>query len=148
MKKGKNYLVRALLLAVIATTALFILRPARDQIRLEFQSKQTLLVLQEALQKFHVEEEIYPEKTPLTGAQLIQLLMDGKHLAAPPLNPITLRPYALDSGDSNRSHHTEEDDPIIYTTDELAETYSLKVLKPASEDTLFIVDSTEHHSLE
>ena len=131
--------IRALIIAAIAIGLFAILHPARNRVRMEHQSKQTLLVIQEALQNFHVEDEAYPKKSPMTGAELIQFLVDAKHLESPPLNPATLRPYVLDSNQADR---------IVYTTDELAETYSLRILELNSDDTLFIVDSTEHHSLE
>lgn len=138
-KLKPSLIIRTAFLSAIALALLFILRPARNQVRLEHQSKQTLLVIQEALQKFHVEDEAYPGKSPMSGAALIHLLMETKHLESPPLNPATLLPYALASSEPDR---------IVYSTDELAETYSLKALKPSSDDTLFIIDSTEHHSLE
>ena len=139
MKNKKNILIPAILLAAIIVGFFTILLPARNRVRLEHQSKQTLLTLQEALQNFHVEDEAYPKKSPMTGAELIQFLMDAKHMESPPLNPATLRPYALDSHEADR---------VVYTTDELAETYSLIVLELKSEEVLLVVDSTEHHSLE
>lgn len=139
MMKGKHIFIRSVILALIAATLFFMLRPARDQVRFEYQSKQSLLTLQQALQKFHVDDEAYPSKTPMSGAELIRFLLKGEHLSSPPLNPTTLRPYALDG---------KEADPILYSTDELAETYSLKVISIDSNETLFIVDSTQHHSLE
>lgn len=139
MKNHKYLLVRALLLFAIIIGLITILLPARNQVRLEHQSKLTLLVLQEALQNFHVDDEAYPKKTPMTGVELIQFLIETKHLESPPLNPATLRPYVLDSSEPDR---------IVYATDELAETYSLKALELNSDETLFIVDSTEHQSLE
>jgi len=139
MKKNKNLLVRILLPAALVIGLLAIVLPARNRTRLEHQSKQTLLTLQEALQNFHVEDEAYPTKSPMSGTELIQFLMDTKHLQTPPLNPATLRPYQLDSSEADR---------IVYTTDELAETYSLKAMELDSDETMFIVDSTEHQSLE
>ncbi len=139
MIKGKNILIRGVLLVTITATLFFILRPARDQVRYEYQSKQSLLTLQQALQKFHVDDEAYPRKTPMAGAELIRFLLEAEHLSAPPLNPATLLPYTLDG---------KEADPILYTTDEQAETYSLKVVANGSNETLIIVDSTQHHSLE
>ncbi|NOY00114.1 MAG: hypothetical protein GXP30_10330 [Verrucomicrobia bacterium] len=138
-RKQPSLLTRTILIALLAAGLFTILRPARNHIRLEYQTKHTLLTLQEALQKFHVEDEAYPKKSPMSGTELIQFLMEERHLKSPPLNPATLKPYSLDDNEPDR---------IIYTTDELAETYSLKALKPDSDDTFFIVDSTEHHSLE
>lgn len=137
--RHRSLIIRATVLGLIATALFFILHPARNQVRQNHQSKQSLLVIQQALQNYHVDEESYPAKTPLSGAELIEFLIDKKHLQSPPLNPITLRPYTFD---------LRNPDPIVYTTDEQAETYSLKVLNPESDSPLFIVDSTEHHSLE
>ena len=75
----------------------------------------------------------------MTGAELIQYLMNAGHMKAPPLNPYTLQAYGLKE---------QEPDRIIYQTDELAETYSLSILEPDSEKPLFLLDSTKHHSLE
>ncbi len=138
-RKHPPFLTRTILLALVVAGIFTILRPARNQVRLEHQSKQTLLILQQALQNFHVEDEAYPKKTPMSGTELIRFLIEAKHLESPPINPATLKPYTLDDSDPDR---------IIYSTDELAETYSLKAFEANLEDTLFIVDSTEHHSLE
>lgn len=140
MKKAANHFTRLILLVILAAGLFLILRPARDQVRMEQLSKQTLLILQESLQNYHVEQEAYPPQSPMNGAQLIRLLIKGKHLIAPPLNPATLQPYTLDD--------SGQDDRIVYTTDELAETYSLQILQTNSQKILWIVDSTEHHSLE
>ncbi|MCF6311410.1 MAG: hypothetical protein L3J39_03070 [Verrucomicrobiales bacterium] len=140
MKKAANYFTRLILLAVLAAGLVLILRPARDQVRLEQLSKQTLLILQTSLQNYHVEEEAYPPQSPMSGAQLIRFLIADKHLPKPPLNPVTLQPYDLSE--------QRQTDRIVYTTDELAETYSLQILQANSQQSLWIVDSTEHQSLE
>lgn len=128
-----------LILALIAAGMIAIMLPARNRVRLEYQSKQTLLEIQKSLQKFHVEAEAYPTKSPMTGADLIQYLMNAGHMKEPPLNPYTLKTYNLKE---------QEPDRIVYQTDELAETYSLSILEPESEKPLFLIDSTKHHSLE
>lgn len=133
------FLIRAPMLVLLAAGLLAIFLPARNQVRLDFQAKQTLLALQQALQKFHVEDEAYPKQSPMSGAKLIQFLMETGHLELPPLNPATLQPYSLETGEPDR---------IVYTTDELAETYSLKMLQPGSDTPLLVIDSTEHQSLE
>lgn len=140
MKKVANHFTRLVLLSALAAGLFLILKPARDQVRMEQQSKQTLLILQKALQNYHVEEEAYPPQSPMSGTQLTRLLIAGKHLIAPPLNPATLQAYALDD--------QHQDDRIVYTTDDLAETYSLQILQADSGKILWVVDSTEHHSLE
>lgn len=105
-------------------------------------SKQTLLEIQRALQDFHVAEEIYPRKTPLSGAELVQLLIDTGHLQAPPRNPWTGEPYAFEA--------PVQPDGIEYRTDELAETYALRSLDQALSDSSprWQLDSNENHSLE
>lgn len=138
-QRKRSFLTRSLLLILLAAGLLVISLPARNQIRLEYQARQTLLTLQQALQKFHVEDEAYPKQSPMSGSELIQFLIETGHLESPPPNPATLQPYSLETG---------EPDQIIYTTDELAETYSLKMLQPGSDTPLLIIDSTEHQSLE
>lgn len=136
-------LVFPLTLFVIAS--IFIVLPVRhslQQRRFEIQSKQTLLEIQRALQDFHVDEEIYPRRTPMTGAQLVHFLVEAGHLEKPPLNPWTRAPYHIEDPD--------QPDGITYHTDELAETYALecKALDPDTEAIAWQLDSTEHHSLE
>ena len=132
-----------ILLLMVAVIAMTIpLRNAIETRRFEIQSKDTILEIQRALQDYHVEEEIYPRRTPMTGAQLIQFLIDAGHLKNPPLNPWTREPYRIED--------STQPDGITYHTDELAETYALESRgqDPASDSLTWQLDSTEHHSLE
>ncbi len=115
---------------------------AMEARRFEATSKVTLLEIQRALQDYHVAEEIYPRRSPMTGAQLVAFLIDSGHLEAPPTNPWTRRPYRIED--------PEQPDGITYRTDELAETYALesRSLNPAHESIAWQLDSNEHHSLE
>lgn len=109
--------------------------------RLRAQVKTCLLEVQRALQDYHVAEENYPRKTPLTGADLIGLLLEAGHLKAPPRNPWTGEAYRPDG-------ETAASDRLRYGTDELAETYSLTALAPGNESVFLQLDSTEHPALE
>ena len=58
-----------ILLLMVAVIVMTIpLRNAIETRRFEIQSKDTILEIQRALQDYHVEEEIYPRRTPMTGA--------------------------------------------------------------------------------
>lgn len=132
-----------LTLFVIALLAIILpVWHAVDTRRFEATSKATLLEIQRGLQDYHVAEEIYPRRSPMTGAQLVAFLLDTGHLDAPPLNPWTRRPYQIDD--------PTQPDGIFYRTDELAETYALesRSLNPAHDSIAWQLDSTEHHSLE
>ena len=137
----KSLLVRTAILAVIVAAMISLLAPRFRVIRHEHQVKSALLEIQRALQDWHVAEEIYPRQTPMTGADLIGLLVDSGHLERPPFNPWTGQTYRVDA-------ESPESDRIRYATDELAETYSLRALNRADEGILFELDSTEHQSLE
>ena len=116
-----------------------VLRPSIVEKRLDQQVRGTLLTLQEALQKYHVDEELYPKQTPMTGAELIVLLKTSGYLETTPRNPW--------SGDVY-SPEPDPHDRIRYRTDELAETYSLEALRIDSDTIHHVIDSTEHPSLE
>lgn len=132
----------AWLLCVAAAASAILLPPLR-QARLEARGRACLLALQEGLQRYVVREEIYPRRTPLSGAELSRLLLGAEHIAAPPVNPVTARPYAPEASDS------PEPDWVEYRTDELAETYSLRLVDPSRpERPLLELDSTTHQSLE
>ena len=59
---------------VLAAAVLAFLLPAFAEKRLDRQVRATLLEVQEALQNYHVDEELYPTKTPMTGTELISIL--------------------------------------------------------------------------
>jgi len=129
------------LILIIAFVALLVgvLLPSIAEKRLDQQVRGTLLILQEALQKYHVDEELYPKQTPMTGAELILVLSDSGHLETTPRNPWTGLVYSPEPGPRDR---------IRYRTDDLAETYSLEALRLDSDEVHHVIDSTEHPSLE
>lgn len=124
--------------AVIAAT---VTGPVRA-LRFSHQSRATLLEIQRAVQDYHVAEEFYPKRTPLSGSELVAFLTASGHLKVAPLNPWTGQPYLPDEPAGQ--------DGILYRTDELAETYSLESRgpDPTSPQPLWQLDSTEHQSLE
>ena len=138
---GKSFLVRGTILLVIAGAAIALLVPSFQVIRHEHQVKSVMLEIQRALQEWHVAEEVYPRQTPMPGGELISLLMESGHLEKPPSNPWTGHPYG-------GAVESPEIDRIRYSTDELAETYSLKALNRHNDHVFVELDSTEHQSLE
>jgi hypothetical protein len=137
--KPRSFLIRSCLLAILIAGTVIALWPFFREIRHEHQVKAMLLEVQRALQEYHVAEELYPKDFPLTGAQLIQLLIETGHLENPPRNPWTGHPYRLDGA---------EEDHLTYRSDQLAETYELQALDPATGEPWMTLDSTEHQSLE
>ena len=121
---------------------LFSVDQAIESRRFDEVSKQTLLEIQRALQDYHVAEELYPRKTPLSGEELVQLLIDTGHLETAPRNPWTGLPYQFEAPD--------QPDGIEYRTDELAETYALRSLDQllSPDSPRWQLDSNENHSLE
>jgi hypothetical protein len=124
------------LLIVLAIGAALLVPPLLEK-RTERRVRTLLLAVQEGLQRYHVQEELYPKRM-MTGRELIQLLGDGGHLESPPSNPWSGLPYA----------DAAEDDWLRYRTDSLAETYELTVLFPGTEEVEFRLDSTKNQSLE
>ena len=107
-----------------------------------------LLTVQEALQRYHVDEEQYPPRA-MTGTELVTMLHERSFLEAMILNPCTGRPY--DGGAAREGAAREgaaREDHLQYRTDGLAETYELIVTDPESGTVQFQLDSTEHQSLE
>lgn len=117
------------------------IRPVRE-FRFREQSRTTLLEIQRALQDYHVSEEFYPKRTPMSGAEIVEFLIETGHLESPPLNPWSGEPY--------RAGDLTQPDGIRYHTDELAETYALEARgRDLSGDRIeWQLDSTEHQSLE
>lgn len=133
---GSPWLRSAGLLSVIAIGTLILLPPIEAK-RTERRVRAMLLAVQEALQRYHVQEELYPKRM-MNGQELVKLLVEDKHLAADLRNPWTGAAYAA----------SPEEDWLRYRTDGLAETYELTVLYPGSERVEFRLDSTKHQSLE
>lgn len=138
---GKSLWIRATIFVLIAGAAAALLVPLFQVIRHEQQVKSVMLEIQRALQEWHVAEEVYPRRSPMTGAELISLLLESGHLETAPHNPWTGHPY-------EGAIETPETDRIRYSTDELAETYSLRALNRTNEEVFLELDSTEHQSLE
>lgn len=133
----KRILIRVVGLLLVASLGAALLLPPLREKRREERVRALLLEVQEALQRYHVREELYP-KVPLHGAELIDLLVAKGHLDAPPLNPWTGEPYRPGGNE----------DWLRYRTDSLAETYELLVLSPGTETVKYRLDSTENQSLE
>lgn len=125
-----------LLLGILAAGLLVL--PLREA-RMERRSKVCLLELQKGLQRYVVREELYPKRSPLSGAELVAMLLENHDLAEPPVNPLTGAAYGKG----------EEADGVVYRTDQQAETYSLQFRDRDNPDEPFLeLDSTEHQSLE
>ncbi len=124
------------LLFILAIGASILLPPLQAK-RTERRVRAMLLSVQEALQRYHVKEELYPKRM-MNGHDLVKLLVDREHLDAGITNPWTGAPYAASTGE----------DWLRYRTDGLAETYELTVLSPGTERVEFRLDSTKHQSLE
>lgn len=124
------------LLFILAVGAAILVPPLQAK-RTERRVRAMLLTVQEALQRYHVKEELYPKRM-MNGHELVELLVDGEHLDAAIANPWTGAPYAASPGE----------DWLRYRTDGLAETYELTVLSPGTERVEFRLDSTKHQSLE
>lgn len=136
MKPVRSLLVRlagGLVLIAIAATILW---PPLAAKREERRVRAMLLTVQEALQNYHVDEEIYP-RNPMPGAELIAFLKEEGFLEEPPENPWTRGAYEVGG-----------EDRLRYRTDALAETYELTVSRPESDEVQFRLDSTENQSLE
>jgi hypothetical protein len=124
------------LLLVLAIGAAILLPPLQAK-RTERRVRAMLLAVQEALQRYHVQEELYPKRM-MNGHELVKLLVEGKHLNAGLSNPWTGKSYSV----------SPDEDWLRYRTDGLAETYELTVLSPGTERVEFRLDSTKHQSLE
>ncbi len=134
----KRLLLRSFgLLAVIAAGATILVPPLLEK-RAERRVRSMLLEVQEALQRYHVKEELYPKRM-MEGRELVDLLVRGGHLETPFANPWTGRSYAADDPGA---------DWLRYRTDGAAETYELTVLSPGTEEVKFRLDSTKNQSLE
>lgn len=137
MAKGSSNMFRFVGLLVIAALGAVLVVPPIKERRSERRIRAMLLAMQEGLQKYHVEEELYP-KQMMSGSELAKLLSENDFLGKEVQNPWTGESYE----DSDRS------DWLRYKTDGLAETYELIVYFPESEKEQFRLDSTENQSLE
>lgn len=137
MKKKGSILVRVIgLVVLIGLAEMVVVGPVKEK-RLERRVRTMLLEVQEGLQNFHIDEELYP-KDRMTGKELVVLLEGDEYMAKGIRNPWSGEIYVDSTGA----------DWLKYSTDSLAETYELTVLYPNSEEVQFRLDSTEHQSLE
>lgn len=137
MKKAASISIRLFgLLLIAGVGGILIALPLADK-REERRVRDMLLTVQEALQNYHVAEELYPRNF-MTGAQLVHFLKKEGFLEGEVKNPWTGAEFSVES----------ESDGLRYRTDSIAETYELIVFKPGTEIEQFRLDSTENQSLE
>ena len=137
MKSGKSFLIRGAGLLCVVGIAVAILFDPVTEARRERRIKEMLLTVQEGLQRYHVQEEIYPRRA-MAGGELVELLHENGHLEETVMNPWVGGVY--DGGN--------EVDRMRYETDDLAESYELTVRFLRSKKIRFRLDSTENQSLE
>jgi len=123
-----------LLLLVVATVGMVM--PAWRAERLDRRERAMLLQVQEALQRYHVAEELYP-KRPMSGLELVVLLQEREFL-----------PKAFANPWSGFHYEKAGEDRLRYRTDPTAETYELIVLEKDGTKEKRRLDSTAHQSLE
>ena len=116
MIRGTSIVIRAVGLLCVVAVAVAILANPLAEARRERRIEEVLLSVQEALQRYHVQEEIYPKRA-MAGGALIEFLQEGGHLEERLMNPWVGGVY----GGGN------EVDRMTYETDDLAESYELKV---------------------
>ncbi|MDF1659616.1 MAG: hypothetical protein P1U58_18505 [Verrucomicrobiales bacterium] len=137
MKRAASILIRLVSLLLLAAVATLLIGQPLLEKREERRVRVMLLTVQEALQNYHVKEEIYPRDL-MTGAQLVHFLKKEGFLEEPLQNPWTREAFG----------NKDEPDGLRYRTDTIAETYELIVYKPGTEIEQFRLDSTENQSLE
>ena len=132
-------LKRTLIVGLIAVGFGWPLKAKIEQKRHDAELRDLLLVVQDALQRFHVDQEKYIPRTELKGAEMINVLLDFGFLDGPPYNPWTGEAYVLDG---------EELDFLRYASDPNFETYALKAMDAKTGVVRLEIDSVEHLSLE
>lgn len=130
-------MIRSLGLSIVGAVAVVILMEPVADARRERRIKEVLLEVQEGLQRYHVEEEIYP-RLAMSGGELIDFLHENSHLVESLMNPWVGGTYTSEN----------EVDRMRYETDDVAESYELTVRYRHSEQIKFRLDSTENQSLE
>ena len=130
-------MIRTIGLLCVAGVAVAILFEPVAEARRERRIKEVLLTVQEALQRYHVKEEIYPKRA-MKGGELVEFLRENSHLEENLMNPWT-------GGVYNGGNKV---DRMVYETDDLAESYELTVKHRHSKKIRFRLDSTENQSLE
>ena len=134
---ARTFFIRFLGLVVVVAIGAAIFVPSLQAKREEYRVRALVLKLQEGLQNFHVQEEIYPRKM-MKGAELAAFLKEKKFLEEDLRNPWTGEAYA----------GTQDEDWLQYRTGDIAETYELIVFHAGTEEVQFRLDSTENQSLE
>lgn len=109
------------------------------EVRQRERHRALLLEVQQALQKYHVDQERYVPRRELKGSELIAVLDDLGFFPALPVNPWTGQKWKLDG---------QEPDHLAYRTDANFETYALRILAPDGGQTLMELDSEAKISLE
>jgi hypothetical protein len=132
-------LKRFLYLALIFGSLAGLVTDRIQQVRHENRTRAVLLQIQEALQRYHVDQERYPPRESLAGAELVSLLIDFEFLDPAVLNPWTGKAWTIDG---------VEPDHFRYGSDSTFETYSLQALDPKSGKIALEIDSVDHRSLE
>lgn len=137
MKQARTIAIRTIGFLAVAAGAAAILVPPIEAKREERRIRAMLLTVQEGLQNYHVDEEIYPRRM-MKGGGLVFFLEGEGFLEGGVSNPWTGEPYGEGA----------DPDWLRYRTDALAETYELIVTEPDGETVRFRLDSTENQSLE
>ena len=137
MKSVATILIRLAGLSLDLAVGVILIGFPLSEKREERRIREMMLIVQEALQNYHVKEEIYPRDL-MTGTQLVHFLSKEGFLEEPVQNPWTQQAY----GEAN------ETDGLRYRTDTIAETYELIVFRPGTDTEQFRLDSTENQSLE
>lgn len=137
MSYPRRLLILTLVCALTSALAYFPLRETRREAAV----KRTLLTIQHALQHYHVDQERYVPELKMSGARLVQILVQDGFLPEPPLNPYTAKPFSVEA-------EADGEDRLIYRTDEAFETYSLQALRFDRDEVWLEIDSVEHHSFE
>ncbi|MDA7920566.1 hypothetical protein N9B73_02320 [Verrucomicrobiales bacterium] len=130
-------MVRIVGLLCLAGIAVAMLIDPMGEARRERRIKEVLLLVQEGLQRYHVQEEIYPKRA-MKGGELVAFLHENSHLEDSIVNPWGGGVY----------HGGNDVDRMAYETDALAESYELTVRYLHSKKIRFRLDSTENQSLE
>ena len=137
MKHVNSIVIRVVGLLCLLGIAVVMLIGPIGEARRERRIKEMLLLVQEGIQRYHVQEEIYPKRA-MKGGELVALLRENSHLEELIMNPWIGGVY--DGGN--------DVDRMAYETDALAESYELTVRYLHSKKIRFRLDSTENQSLE
>lgn len=87
-----------------------ILRPLLAERKQAHWTRLALLQIQQGLQSHLVEKEHYPMLNDARGGDLVEFLLLTGHLAKPPVNPWTMRPYGDSTNDTDRLRYNSTGD--------------------------------------